>query len=768
MPIQWSYTYDKDVKMSSCNFLPPRLMDMNRNSDTLSEVSESGTTTSGWNSNWDSREELRDFVNKLGLKDVSDLYQDRFRVDRKKLEQMLTVLPHVTMMLLFRQMCFFAKIMEDTDTYITWPNKLKIGAKSKKDPHVRIAGRPEDVQAAKERIMTILDTRCNRVTMKMDVSYTDHSHIIGKGGLASSVLWRRHSAMSTFQILTVQIRQKRVTRFPYLAISRGLSALEVVLGHFYKELIPLIFGFELPIMSQNVDVTSPYVVKIQEQYKVQVMFKTRPKLHATLVLVKGVEWEVDQVKHATLLLMEFMCDKLANQMPVQMSMEISPHHHQVVLGKNHSNLKAIMQYTNCQIMFPDAQDPNIPNLKKSNVTITGNIHNVYKARQLLMGSLPLIIIFDIPEDSSNLKTRPDQLAEIQTSSDLIINIRQKAKQNTKACVVKGIERHAVNIYMARNLILGIDEPPLQADIPSSYHMPLAHPQSPFPASDLLPTPTNTNPPPLSPMLSPLITPTWQYPMPTTNPNAPPFVGMVHQPQFLYNVMQQSMGSSGYQSMSHSQFSASSLSLEQSRENSTYSSISSNNSSISPLSSPRNSLSPNFYRHFSESPSEKMELSSVLSEMSLSAHYQGPTVDKKQDRGCLLPPDYENKRLAGLRAMRTTPVAGSCRVPNNSWSGYCISHTSPASLPEQIKSKKDEDIWKAQQSDIYNLLTNANPGGSGLNTSNILDHTPTHILNSVTSSKWSDLPNMLTSLGLREIHKCLYEARNRLNNILDFD
>lgn len=66
--------------------------------------------------------------------------------------------------------------MADTETYISWPNKLKIGAKSKKgiqtntflnlvlifyhlDPHVRIAGRPEDVQAAKERIMTVLDTR---------------------------------------------------------------------------------------------------------------------------------------------------------------------------------------------------------------------------------------------------------------------------------------------------------------------------------------------------------------------------------------------------------------------------------------------------------------------------------------------------------------------------------------------------------------------------------------------------------------------------------
>lgn len=74
---------------------------------------------------------------------------------------------------------FFAKVMEDTDTIITWPNKLKIGAKSKKgistrlphlqlkitifslltDPHVRIAGRPEDVQNAKDRILTVLNTR---------------------------------------------------------------------------------------------------------------------------------------------------------------------------------------------------------------------------------------------------------------------------------------------------------------------------------------------------------------------------------------------------------------------------------------------------------------------------------------------------------------------------------------------------------------------------------------------------------------------------------
>lgn len=59
-------------------------------SDTMSEASETGTANSGWTSGWDSREELRDLVTRIGLKDVADLHQDRFRVDRKRLEQMLS------------------------------------------------------------------------------------------------------------------------------------------------------------------------------------------------------------------------------------------------------------------------------------------------------------------------------------------------------------------------------------------------------------------------------------------------------------------------------------------------------------------------------------------------------------------------------------------------------------------------------------------------------------------------------------------------------
>lgn len=65
-------------------------------------------------------------------------------------------------------------------------------------------------------------------------------------------------------------------------------------------------------------------------------------------------------------------------------MEISPQHHKIVMGPCNDTLRAITHRTGAQILFPDANDPNIPSIKKSSVTITGHIHNVYAARQMLI------------------------------------------------------------------------------------------------------------------------------------------------------------------------------------------------------------------------------------------------------------------------------------------------------------------------------------------------------------------------------------------------
>lgn len=72
-----------------------------------------------------------------------------------------------------------------TGTRISWPCRLKIGAKTKKgkntkknydkyfkilrfvfllDPHVRIFGKNSDVMNAKERILTSLDSRVSKIS----------------------------------------------------------------------------------------------------------------------------------------------------------------------------------------------------------------------------------------------------------------------------------------------------------------------------------------------------------------------------------------------------------------------------------------------------------------------------------------------------------------------------------------------------------------------------------------------------------------------------
>lgn len=160
---------------------------------------------------------------------------------------------------------------------------------------------------------------------------------------------------------------------------------------------------------------------------------------------------------------------------------------------------------------------------------------------------------------------------------------------------------SANVYTARNMILGIEGATASANIPSSYHMP--QPTAPAPISVEIPPHVTVNPPGLSPLLSPLISPNWQH---LSNfGQAPPFVGMLQQPQFMYGTMH-SLGSSGYHS---SLGQVSNGSLEHSRENSTYSTISSISTNPSPMGSPKRDNSPNYQKKEAAAATEPTQVCS---------------------------------------------------------------------------------------------------------------------------------------------------------------
>jgi len=789
------------------------------NADAMSETSEATTTTTTFSGRSVNPDELRDLATVLGIPNIEDVHQERFRVDRRKLDTMVNgpvgedevnTAEHQE-----TARAFFQKVMDSTNTYITWPQHLRRGAKSKKDPHVKVTGTIDRVREAKQQILEVLDTRQNhRVTMKLDVSYTDHSHIIGKGGLTIKKVMEETGCHIHFPDSNRSNHQEKSNQ---VSIAGDMAGVEIARAR-VRKLTPLVFSFELPVMGTNLQgvsgnlasySTSPDIIKIQESYNVQVMFRTRPKLHATLVVVKGCEWEVDKVKQATTLLILHMCKDFVGQIQIQMSMEISPQHHQIVLGNHnsnkHTNLKTIMARTNTRIVFPDAGDPNIPSLKKSYVVITGPIDGVYQARQMLVGSLPLVLMFDLPEDAIT-SVNGDNVSRLMQELDVFINVRHKPKQNTMSVVVKGIERNASNIYEARRELLGLTEPSVKAEIPETYHIPnstsfLSQSNSttvgtmnPLVINENLstvgmkvPPPTSyanllaTGPIAFSGQNNSMVFPNRTWGCPSVPPGFIAPMNSLHQSlelsyQLLQAQQQQQLQHSQHlqqqqqqinsnanrsifnNSMLHSQNSSLSSSRHAALfdgKDSAYSSISSVTSSLSsPNTSPRNA-SPVDASSSSISELGASMLSNISGNSSMRTNLNNDKRPGELSPISFAEYDYEQKKLMAFRAMQSKPDPNDRRYPTTVWSGYGFSQTSPTvPSPTELHSGtpfgNTADLWKESNPD-YDVSSSRDEKSNRARgmASNYIEHASSFKLKNLVYAHHSNLQSLLTSAGLEK-------------------
>uniref|UniRef100_A0A8D3B3F4 BicC family RNA binding protein 1 n=1 Tax=Scophthalmus maximus TaxID=52904 RepID=A0A8D3B3F4_SCOMX len=376
--------------------------------------------------------------------------EERFRVDRKKLEVMFFRMCDELM-----SACFtLFQIMDETQTQIAWPSKLKIGAKSKKDPHIKVCGKRENVREAKDRIMSVLDTKSNRVTLKMDVSHTEHSHVIGKGGNNIKRVMEETGCHIHFPDSNRNNQTEKSNQVSIAGQPGGVEAARMKI----RELLPLVLSFELPAIMQS-DPSSPTVQHISQTYNLTVSFKPPTRLYRATGLVRGSQNNSNAVKRGTALLLEHLAGSLASTISVTTHLDIAPQHHLFMKGRNGSNIKHITQRTGAQIHFPD---PNSPQ-KKSTVYIQGTIESVCLARQYLMGCLPLVLMFDIKED---IEVEPQCITALMEQLDVFISIKPKPKQPSKSVIVKSVERNAVNMYEARKFLLGLESNGVSSSLPS--------------------------------------------------------------------------------------------------------------------------------------------------------------------------------------------------------------------------------------------------------------------------------------------------------------
>lgn len=420
--------------------------------------SESQSEISSVDSDWS---DIRTIALKLGVQNPDDLQTERFKVDRQKLENLFKTDSVVEGW--NNAEYFFDNVMKNTTTYISWPYRLKIGAKTKKDPHVRIVGKPDDVIRAKECILGSLDARGTRVIMKMDVSYTDHSYIIGRCG---NNIKRIMEDTVTHIHFPDSNRCNPTEKSNQVSLCGSMEGVEKARA-LVRLSTPLLISFELPIMAPGrsiPDHDTPYIKDVEVQFNVQIIFSNRPKLHSSLVLVKGSEKEAQKVKEATQALISFTCEDIANQILVHMQLEISPQHHEIVKGKNNTNLLNIMERTKTKIIFPDVHDMNLKPIKKSQVIITGSIDGVYRAKQQLIGNLPVALIFDYPDSF----TDTSEIVNLSNKYGVFISLRQKQRQSAMSIVIKGVEKFIDKVYEARHEILNLNVPIIKPEIPTTY------------------------------------------------------------------------------------------------------------------------------------------------------------------------------------------------------------------------------------------------------------------------------------------------------------
>ncbi|GAA51207.1 protein bicaudal C homolog 1 [Clonorchis sinensis] len=302
-----------------------------------------------------------------------------------------------------------------------------------------------------------LPARNNRVTLKIDVPYTDHSHVIGRGGR---------------NIKSVMLATQCHIHFPDLNKTNLVEKSN-------QDMLPVTFIFELPLsatLQPNVFRNSPFVRQLEEVYEVDICYRnihTSPRTR-TVVNVKGLSANSRMIKTAVRLLLERYYG--SNEIvPITMIMELDATHQTGFFAQKSPEevAKLVAQTTGAVVSFrkSNALDSsrgmletnktaaklefmdslcqfsrNLSCGNAATIEITGlNVDSVFLARQLITNLLPVVLLFDVTLEESEWLRKFD-FARLQQQYDVSIDIRNKPKQLNRSVVVRTNEKNVRAVY----------------------------------------------------------------------------------------------------------------------------------------------------------------------------------------------------------------------------------------------------------------------------------------------------------------------------------
>ncbi|XP_077388519.1 bicaudal C homolog 2 isoform X1 [Festucalex cinctus] len=617
--------------------------------------------------------------------------EERFRINRKKLETMLYA-PRAGDAMTGEE--FFEKVMKETDTQVKWPSKLKIGAKSKKDPHVKVEGKKANVLAAKKKILEVLETRVNKVTLKMDVAYTEHSHVIGKGGGNIKKVMEVTSCHIHFPDSN---RHNAVgEKSNQVSIAGPIEGVEEARKRI-RDLQPLTLTFDLPVSlapQPLPDAGSPLIQQVVQTLVVSVSFRAvppqpqaQPAFFGSCCTVWGLQGNASAVKKATCVLMELLLGSEVTGSVVTSQLDVTSQQHLFLLGQNGAHFLSVMHHTQTQIILPDLSAPqNLPSL-----VIQGSPDGVCLARQQLMDCLPVCLMFDMRED---LEADPCALAQMMQNLGVFISVKPKVRQTNKSVVVKGLERNIHCLYEARRQMLGLDscdstkvtkvtpDPILAGNELTSYWLNMLLQQLRLSEHGPVPAPTPD-----------VLTGTKTRPSPPPGLPAPTEEGRAGLKGSDCRPLEKILENDDQSGQSDDESSKDTLMMTSSED-----AMNIPGGPRVPLMGRRGSLQgPEVNKVFNQA--RRHSTGQAFTCRMLNAEMErGRTERRNSLRRDVMPSrdvcadvsesevyDYEKKKLLATRAMQRKPVVTEVRTPTDTWSGLGFSKSMPAEAVKELRN-----------------------------------------------------------------------------------
>ncbi|XP_054155502.1 protein bicaudal C homolog 1-like [Oppia nitens] len=361
---------------------------------------------------------------------------------------------------------FFVKVSEESEAIISYPQLERLRSMPRKEPEVLVFGSVNQIYLAKELIMRTLDPHRNKVTLKIDVAHTDHSHLIGKGGKRIQQIMDSTGCHIHFPDGNRNVGEEKSNQVTIA----GLSFEQTELARAQiRQNLPLIISFNVELTNVGLlDMTNPTMKYIQSRYSVIVWYKmsdnrsaaaaatkTSDKMVVT-IFIRGTRQLFNQLREAALNVYQYLnwTPIGFNNTVVTISIDIAAQHHAFTVGRNSSNIRSISDMTGAIIIFPQYDTLGTPSkvaVPKTTVLIKGRgLDSAFTAWLQLLSYLPVFLIFELSEYQ---QVDGSLVTELAANQMISVMIRPKTRTNGKTIVIKAHERNVHLLYEARNELM---------------------------------------------------------------------------------------------------------------------------------------------------------------------------------------------------------------------------------------------------------------------------------------------------------------------------